>query len=131
MTSERIEYLDVEDLLLLATALVGDPPPLRDLGLLSAAAARPMASAFSEDAYPDLWSKAAALLHSLVKNHPLVDGNKRLGWLACAVFLDLNDVDPVAASDDDIVDLVMRVAAEPTEVTELAEALKAMIAAGT
>lgn len=129
MTSETIEYLDLEDLLLLATALLGDPPPVRDLGLLSAAAARPMASAFGEDAYPDLWTKAAALLHSVVKNHPLVDGNKRLGWLACAVFLDLNGVDPVAASNDDVVDLVMRVAAHPIEVTELSEALQAMIAA--
>lgn len=89
-----------------------------------------MASAFGEDAYTDLWSKAAALLHSIVKNHPLVDGNQGLSWLACAVFLDLNGVDPVAASNDDVVDLVMRVAADPIEVTELSEALQAMVAAG-
>jgi death on curing protein len=86
----------------LAVALLGEPPPIRDLGLLAAAAARPQASAFGDDAYPDLWTKAAALLHSVVKNQPLVDGNKRLGWLACAVFLDINGTDPTTASNDDV-----------------------------
>lgn len=127
MIGEPVEYLDLDDLLLLATALLGDPPPIRDLGLLSAAIARPQASAFGDDAYPDIWSKGAALLHSLVQNHALVDGNKRLGWLACAVFLDLNGIDPTTASNNDVFDLVMRVAAEPIEVSELAAELKAII----
>jgi death-on-curing protein len=126
--SERaIEYLDLDDLLSLATALLGDPVPVRDLGLLGAAAARPSASAFGDPAYPDLWSKAAALLHSIVSNHALVDGNKRLGWLACAVFLDLNGVDPTVAANDDVFDLVMRVASEPIDVPELAQRLRAII----
>lgn len=83
-----VEYPGLDDLIGLAVVLLGDPLPMRDVGLLGAAAARPQARAFGEDAYPDLWTKAAALLHSIVNNHPLVDGNKRLGWLACAVFLD-------------------------------------------
>jgi len=123
----EIEYLDLDDLLTLATALLGDPPPIRDLGLLGAAVARPSASAFGEDAYPDVWSKAAALLHSVVNDHALVDGNKRLGWVACAVFLDLNGVDPGAASNDAVVDLVMLVASEPVTVGELARLLKSLI----
>ena len=127
MTDDPIEYLDLDDFLLLATALLGDPPPVRDLGLLSAAVARPRASAFGDDAYPEIWSKTAALLHSLVKNHALVDGNKRLGWLACAVFLDLNGIDPTTASNDDVFDLVMRIAAEPIEVPDVASELKAII----
>lgn len=127
MSSEPVEYLDLDDLLLLATALLGDPPPIRDLGLLGAAVARPQASAFGDDAYPDVWSKAAALLHSLVKNHALVDGNKRLGWLACAVFLDLNAVDPTTASNADVFALVMSVAAGSIDVPELAAELKAII----
>jgi death-on-curing protein len=122
-----IDYLELDDLMLLAVALLGDPPPLRDLGLLSAAAARPRASAFGEDAYPDIWSKAAALLHSLVNNHALVDGNKRLGWLACAVFLDLNGVDPTTASNSDVFELVMRVAAGSVEVAEIASELQSII----
>ena len=127
MSDEEIEYLDLDDLLSLATALLGDPPPVRDLGLLGAAIARPSASAFGEPAYPDLWSKAAALLHSIVNNHALVDGNKRLGWVACAVFLDLNGIDPTAATNDKVVDLVMRVASEPTDVGDLAQQLQAII----
>jgi death-on-curing protein len=123
------EYLDVDDLVTLAVALLGDPPPIRDLGLLAAAAARPQASAFGDDAYPDLWTKAAALLHSVVKNHPLVDGNKRLGWLACAVFLDINGTDPTTASNEDVYDLVMHVAADPIEIDELARRLRAAISA--
>lgn len=123
------EYLDVDDLVTLAVALLGDPPPIRDLGLLAAAAARPPASAFGDDAYPDLWTKAAALLHSVVKNHPLVDGNKRLGWLACAVFLDINGTDPTAASNNDVYDLVMHVAAHPIEIDELAGRLRTTVTA--
>ena len=108
--SASFEYLDTEDLVELARRLLGDPLPIRDIGLLGAAAARPQASAFGEDAYPDVWSKAAALLHSVVNNHPLVDGNKRLGWLAAAVFLELNDASVSAATNDDVYDLVMNVA---------------------
>ncbi|MBW3551616.1 MAG: type II toxin-antitoxin system death-on-curing family toxin [Proteobacteria bacterium] len=125
--TDPIEYLDVDDLIALAAALLGEPPPVRDVGLLAAAAARPQASAFGDDAYPDLWTKAAALLHSVVKNHPLVDGNKRLGWLASAVFLDLNGTDPTEALNDDIYDLVMHVAAHPIEVDELAQRLRAIV----
>ncbi len=122
------EYLDLDDLVDLAGGLLGDPPPIRDLGLLGAAAARPSASAFGEDAYPDLWSKAASLLHSLVKSHPLVDGNKRLGWLATAVFLEINRVEVVGLSNDDVYDLVMGVAAGSHEVDEIAAALRAGLA---
>lgn len=125
--SEEFEYLDIEDLLGLAVALLGDPPPLRDLGLLESAAARPRASAFGEDAYPDKWSKAAALLQSIVKNHPLVDGNKRLGWLATAVFLELNGVQAATAANDAVYDTVMEVAAGQLDVQEIAEALRNMI----
>lgn len=128
MTS-RVEYLDVDDLVALAVALLGAPPPIRDLGLLAAAAARPQASAFGNDAYPDLWTKAAALLHSVVRNHPLVDGNKRLGWLACAVFLDINGTDPTWASNDDVYELVMLVAAHPIEIEELAQRLRTILSA--
>jgi death on curing protein len=120
----EVEYLDLDDLVALATALLGDPAPIRDLGLLGAAAARPRTTAFGEDAYGDIWSKAAALLHSIVNNHSLVDGNKRLGWLACAVFLDLNGVDAAAASNDDVYELVMHVAATDIEVATIASELR-------
>ena len=105
------EYLDLEDLVDLATRLLGDPAPIRDIGLLGSAAARPQATAFGREAYPDLWSKAAALIQSVVKNHALVDGNKRLGWLATAVFLELNGVTVMGVSNRAVYRFVMAVAA--------------------
>ncbi|HUW02087.1 MAG TPA: Fic family protein [Acidimicrobiales bacterium] len=125
--TDRFEYLDLDDLVALAAGLLGDPPPIRDLGLLGAAAARPSASAFGDDAYPEVWTKAAALLQSVVKNHPLVDGNKRLGWLACAVFLDVNGMDPSSASNDGVYELVIHVASSPIEVVELAARLQTLV----
>ena len=121
----RIEYLELDDVVELAVLLFGDPPPIRDLGLLGSAVARPRATAFAADAYPDLWTKAAALLDSIVNNHALVDGNKRLGWLATAVFLELNGVRATTISNDDVYELVMRVAANRLDVTEVVILLRA------
>ena len=120
------EYLDTEDLLELARRLLGEPPPVRDIGLLGAAAARPQASAFGEDAYPDVWTKAGALLHSIVKSHPLIDGNKRLSWLAASVFLELNDASVRTAANDDVYELVMTAAAGALSVDDIAVALRHM-----
>ena len=91
--NDPVEFLDLEDVIGLAIALFGDPPPVRDMGLLGSAVARPQTTAFGDDAYPDIWTKAAALLQSIVKNHALVDGNERLGWLTTAVFLEINHVE--------------------------------------
>ena len=124
--SEATEFLESDDLIELAGLLLGDPPPIRDAGLLAAAAARPQASAFGVDAYPDIWTKAAALLQSIVGNHPLVDGNKRLGWLATAVFLEVNGVSITAAPNDDVYRLVLRVASESPDVEEIATWLRAL-----
>jgi len=125
-----IEYLDVEDLVRLATLLLGDPPPIRDMGLLGSAAARPQTTVFGEDAYPDLWTKAAALLQSVVKNHRLVDGNKRLGWLATAVFLELNDMTVVQATNDDVYSFVVAVAAGKDTIEVVAKRLRSVVHGG-
>lgn len=87
------EYLDLEDLLAAADAAIGGAAEIRDIGLLQAAIARPQATAFGEEVYQSLDQKAAAVLHSIVTSHPLVDGNKRLGWIALRLFYALNDVD--------------------------------------
>ena len=101
------EYLTTEDLLLLTRRLgVG---PVRDLGLLDSSAARPRSSAFGEDAYPSIELKAAALMHSVAANDCLVDGNKRLAFLATVVFLDING-HYVDLSDDEAFALTMDVA---------------------
>ena len=119
-----VEFIDLDDLIELARDLLGDPPPIRDIGLLGSAAARPQTTVFGADAYPDLFEKAAALLHSVVNNHALVDGNKRLGWLATAVFLDVNGSDIAQASNDDVYDLVLEVAATDIDVQLIAERLR-------
>ena len=105
--SGAVEFLELDDLVVLMRRLGAGP--VRDVGLLEAACARPRASVYGADAYPTLDGKAAALLHSLVANHALVDGNKRLGWLATVVFLDLNGWD-VMLEDEAAFRLVMDVA---------------------
>jgi death-on-curing protein len=75
-----ITYFDLDDLVEVAQLVLGSQPRVRDYGLLSSAAARPATIAFGHEAYPDVWEKAAALLHSLCMNHALIDGNKRLAW---------------------------------------------------
>lgn len=83
-----MQYLTLSELLSLAKRL--GTPDVRDYGLLDSASARPQSSVFGQDAYPDMWQKAAALMESLARNHGLVDGNKRLAWYATWVFLHLN-----------------------------------------
>lgn len=101
------EYLTLEDVLALVEDLaVG---PVRDIGLLGAAVHRAQASVLGRDAYPGIDVKAAALLESMVRNHALADGNKRLGWLSVVVFYGLNGI-ALEAPDDDAYDLVIAVA---------------------
>lgn len=86
----EIHHLDLEDLLLVAGRAVRGKPDVRDYGLLESALARSRSTVFGQDAYPDLWTKAAALMESLGRNHALFDGNKRLAWTAAWTFLGLN-----------------------------------------
>ena len=117
------EYLDLDDLLAIAREAVGGDVMVADYGLLESALARPRASVFGEDAYPDLHLKAAALLHSLARNHALVDGNKRLAWTACRTFLAING-QWISAPEDERFDFVIRVATgvEP-DLAKIAEQL--------
>lgn len=126
--NEPVEFLDLDDVIGLAVALLGDPAPIRDLGLLGSAVSRPQTTAFGDDAYPDIWTKAAALLQSIVTNHALVDDNKRLGWLCTAVFLEINGVEVSRADNDDVYDLVIDVAAGHPTVEEIAEQLNQLAA---
>ena len=119
------EYLDLDDLLAAAEAALGHRAQVRDIGLLQASAARPQVTAFGEDAYATLDLKAAALLHSLVTSHPLVDGNKRLGWVAVRLFYRLNNED-LHPTPDEAFDLVVAIAGGTvTDVGAIAERLGA------
>lgn len=125
--NDPVDFLELDDVIDLAIALLGDPPPIRDIGLIGSAVARPQTTAFGDDAYPDIWTKAAALLQSIVKNHALVDGNKRLGWLSTAVFLQLNRIEISRANNDDVYDLVIEVAAGQASVDEIAQRLRDLV----
>lgn len=126
------DYLTAEDLLIITAHATGKSPIVRDYGLLEAAVARPRTTVFGEDAYPDLWLKTAALGHSLIGNHPLVDGNKRLGWVAMRVFLELNGEEPLRANVDEAEAFVLAIAdGSLDEVGEIARRLRALRRSGS
>ena len=120
-------YLTLGELLHVAERALGGEPPVRDHGLLQSALARPQASAFGSDAYPSLEEKAAALLHSLARNHALVDGNKRLALAGTIAFLGINGM-RLTLTNDAAYELVMTVAAgRHNEIPELAELIRSGI----
>ena len=102
-------YLTLPELLHVAGRTLGPDYAVRDIGLLEAALARPRATAFGKDAYPDLNTKAAALLHSTARNHALTDGDKRLALAGTIAFLGLNGR-RLTLTNDEAYDLVMAVA---------------------
>lgn len=116
------EFLSLEDLLdIVSTLSIG---PVRDLGLLNAAALRPQTTLMGQDAYPSTAAKAAALLESLTNNNALVDGNKRLAWAACCVFLALNALTiQETVSNDDVYELVIAVASSHITLEEICATL--------
>lgn len=120
-------FLDLEDLLHVAERAIGGPVEVRDIGLLESAAARPRASAFGADAYPTLHDKAAALLHSIVRHHALVDGNKRLGLAAVIAFYGLNGR-RLTMTNDEAYDVVVAVAVgDVDDVAQIAQLMAAGI----
>lgn len=104
-------YPTAAEVLVLAEQVTGAPALVRDHGLVEAACARPATTVFGDDAYPDLWHKAAALLHSLARNHALVDGNKRTATVTAWYFLACNGIEvPAPLPVDDAERLVTEVA---------------------
>jgi death-on-curing protein len=95
---------------------------VRDAGLLAAAAARPAATVFGADAYAGLHAKAAAVMESIIRSHPLVDGNKRLAWVALVVTHDINGVH-IDVDDDEAFALTMAVAAGEAGLDDITAAL--------
>jgi len=125
VSKQEVEYLSVEDLLEIAAGVM-DQVAIRDVGLLPAAAGRPRATVFGDDAYPTFTDKAAALLDSLVRNHALVDGNKRLAWSATRVFCLLNGQDLIYTVDE-AEDLMLSAASGQLDVPDIADWLAARL----
>jgi death-on-curing protein len=116
------EYLDASDLLVLATAVTGGDLVVRDIGLLDAAAHRPRATVLGVEAYDTLWTKAAALMDSVVRGRPLVRGNWRLGWVAAVTLCDINGW-WVDADEDAALELVREIARGEVELRAAGERL--------
>ena len=117
-----VDYLSVDDLLEIAAGILGRVE-VRDPGLLASAAARPASTVFGADAYPRFPEKLAALLHSLARNHPLLDGNKRLAWSAARVFCLMNGRD-LRIGIDEAEAMMLDVASGALDVPELAVLLE-------
>ena len=117
-----IDYLTVDDLLEIAAGVVGHVE-VRDVGLLASATARPAATVFGAEAYPLFPEKVAALLHALARNHPLVDGNKRLAWSAARVFCLMNGRD-LRFGVDEAEAMMLAVATGELDVPDLTTALE-------
>jgi death-on-curing protein len=116
-------YLTAAQVLFIHARLIaetGGSPGLRDLGLLQAAVARPQATFDGHDLYPDLFTKAAALMDSLVRNHPFVDGNKRAGVAAAGLFLRLNGY-RLDATNDDLERFTLQVAQAQITLAQMAD----------
>jgi death-on-curing protein len=120
------EAVDVADVLAIARQVLGDQLPVRDVGLLGAAVARPWTVADGDDVYPTIHSKAAALLESIMATRPLDDGNDRLGWFACAVLLELNGASVAGARPDDVGKLLDDIGHGRVELTEIARRLEVL-----
>jgi death-on-curing protein len=94
--TETLRYLTLSELIYINGRILGNAKimtgkqKVRDVDLLDAAVARPAASAFGADAYPTLHDKAAALLHSVARNHPFTDGNKRTAAIGALFMLEVN-----------------------------------------
>ncbi|WP_223692465.1 type II toxin-antitoxin system death-on-curing family toxin [Leifsonia poae] len=115
----------LEEALIVIRVVHGGEPlaSIRDTVLLQSALERPKATLFGRDAYPDDYAKGAALLHSITRNHPLLDGNKRTGWLLCALFFELNGYEE-HYDEDAMFDFILAVAAgEIEEIGEIARPL--------
>jgi len=123
--AKEIDYLELVDILKLGREIIADFR-VREIGLLESAVARPKTSVFGEDAYLTFAEKTAALLHSIARNHALIDGNKRLAWSAARLFCLMNDLD-INMKQDKAYEMVVGVAAGQIEMDELVKILKKAI----
>ncbi|MEN4464386.1 Fic family protein [Mycolicibacterium conceptionense] len=118
------DFPNTDEVLIAAECACGFRPIVRDPGLFESSLMRPSATVFGADAYPSLWDKAAALLHSLVTTQALADGNKRTGWAACWLLLGLNGIHLSAPLDVDAAEkLVLAIAGNELSWQEIASRL--------
>lgn len=118
----KVKYLRAQDFILLhdlAVEETGGSHGIRSIETLEAAAERPKTSFAGKDLYPDIFSKSASVMHSLIASHPFVDGNKRTAIHAAMTMLELNGY-RFKASQKEVIAFTLKVATEKTSVEEIA-----------
>ncbi len=121
-----MNYLNIHQVLAIYNEVMnetGGSEGIRDIGLLESAVARPQSSFAGEEFYPDVFSKAAALGHSIIHNHSFIDGNKRTGYMAMRLFLNVNGYDLKAPLKEKY-KFVMEIAQSMKEEESIAQWLK-------
>jgi len=121
-----MNYLNINQVLAIYNEVIeqtGGSKGIRDIRLLESAVARPQATFAKKDLYPDIFSKAAALVHSIISNHPFIDGNKRTAYMAMRLFLNINGYD-VRASLEERYNLVMQIARKTRKEESIGKWLK-------
>jgi death-on-curing protein len=121
-----MHYLTADEVVQINARVMGGTPALRDRGMLESAVARPQTSVCGEDAYPTFYEKAAALLHSLIMNHPFVDGNKRTATLALVVFAKLNGYE-VCWDEREALQFIVDVATARLDVPSIVTSLRKVL----
>lgn len=124
-----MKYLTMKQILAIYDEIVaqtGGTRGIRDIRLLESAVARPQATFEQEDLYPDIFSKAAALGHSIILNHPFIDGNKRTGYMAMRLFLSINGYDVNATLEEKYM-FVMEISGKKKKKEAIAQWLKKKI----
>ena len=118
----KIDYLSLQDLIQIGNEIISDFR-IRDIGLLESASNRPKTTVFGEDAYPNFADKVAALMHSVARNHALIDGNKRLAWATSRVFCLMNGFD-LSFTHDEAYDLVINTSTGLLDVADLSKLIE-------
>ena len=121
-----MNYLNINQVLAIHSEVIeqaGGSRGIRDIGLVDSAVARPQATFGGKDLYPDIFSKAACLGHSLIRNHPFVDGNKRTGYMSIRLFLNINGYD-IKAPENEKYKFVIEITEKKRDERSIAEWLK-------
>lgn len=125
-----LHYLNIEEVITLheyAIQRFGGLLGVRDRGRLEAAIAAPQQTMFGDELYPDIWSKAAIVILLLIKNHPFIDGNKRVGLYAMLRFLEINGYTFSEISNDELYEFTLKVATSSLDKDDIAAWLKTYV----
>jgi death on curing protein len=123
-----MKYLTADDLGMIHLQVIdasGGSQGIRDKGRLDAAVGSMLQEVFGEALYPTIFEKAAVLLRGIIADHPFVDGNKRTGMMAALVFLNLNNYNTSALTDQELEDFAVQVAVDHLDIPIIAAWLKA------